>query len=108
HDGQEGLRKAQTQPVDLILLDLMLPALSGLDVCRELRAAEMTREIPIIMLTAKAEETDQIVGFSLGADDYVTKPFSVKVLVQRIKALHRRAEGPTDAAVVAHQGVQID
>src|SRR5205823_9141501 len=59
HDGQEGLRKAQTQPVDLILLDLMLPAVSGLDVCREIRAGELTKDIPIIMLTAKAEETDQ-------------------------------------------------
>ena len=109
HDGQEGLRKAQTLLPDLILLDLMLPGLSGLDVCRELRAGERTRDIPIIMLTAKAEETDQVVGFSLGADDYVTKPFSVKVLLQRIKALQRRIEGggePVD--VVEHLGVRID
>src|SRR3989440_7607534 len=90
HDGQEGLRKAQTLLPDLILLDLMLPVLGGLEVCRELRGGERTRSIPIIMLTARAEETDQVVGFSLGADDYVTKPFSVKVLVQRIKALQRR------------------
>src|SRR5437899_11913589 len=82
HDGQEGLRKAQTTLPDLILLDLMLPIMNGLDVCRELRAGERTKEIPIIILTAKAEETDQVVGFSLGADDYVTKPFSVKVLLQ--------------------------
>ena len=75
----------------------MLPALNGLDVCRELRAGERTRDIPIIMLTAKAEETDQVVGFSLGADDYVTKPFSVKVLLQRIKALQRRVEGGSRA-----------
>src|ERR1700739_1522839 len=86
HDGQEGLRKAQTLLPDLIILDLMLPVLNGLEVCRELRAGEHTRAIPIVMLTAKAEETDQVVGFSLGADDYVTKPFSVKVLVQRIRA----------------------
>ena len=91
HDGQEGLRKAQTLLPDLILLDLMLPGMNGLEVCRELRAGERTRDIPIIMLTAKAEETDQVVGFSMGADDYVTKPFSVKVLLQRIKALQRRA-----------------
>jgi two-component system, OmpR family, phosphate regulon response regulator PhoB len=109
HDGQEGLRKAQTQPVDLILLDLMLPALSGLDVCRELKAADLTREIPIIMLTAKAEETDQIVGFSLGADDYVTKPFSVKVLLQRLKALRRRMDGTVEASdVIEHGGVRLD
>src|SRR5436190_21973610 len=93
HDGQEGLRKAQMFLPDLILLDLMLPLLDGLSVCRELRAGERTRDIPILMLTAKAEETDQVVGFSLGADDYVTKPFSVKVLMQRLRALQRRREG---------------
>jgi two-component system phosphate regulon response regulator PhoB len=109
HDGQEGLRKAQTLLPDLILLDLMLPTVGGLDVCRELRAGERTRDIPIIMLTAKAEETDQVVGFSLGADDYVTKPFSVKVLLQRIKALQRRLDGSSEAGdVVEHLGVRID
>jgi two-component system phosphate regulon response regulator PhoB len=109
NDGQEGLRKAQTLLPDLILLDLMLPVMSGLEVCRELKAGERTRDIPIVMLTAKAEETDQVVGFSLGADDYVTKPFSVKVLMQRIKALQRRREGANDpSAVVEHLGVRID
>src|SRR5206468_331685 len=108
HDGQEGLRKAQTLLPDLIILDIMLPLLSGLDVCRELRAGERTRDIPIIILTAKAEETDQVVGFSLGADDYVTKPFSVKVLVQRIKALQRRAEGAEPVDVIEHLDVRID
>src|SRR5437588_798848 len=109
HDGQEGLRKAQMQLPDLILLDLMLPGMDGLDVCRELRGGERTRNVPILMLTARAEETDQIVGFSLGADDYVTKPFSVKVLVQRIKALQRRREGDANTAdVVEHLGVAID
>jgi two-component system phosphate regulon response regulator PhoB len=109
HDGQEGLRKAQTLLPDLVLLDLMLPVLNGLEVCRELRAGERTRTIPILMLTAKAEETDQVVGFSLGADDYVTKPFSVKVLVQRIKALQRRREGESGATdVIEHGGVRID
>jgi two-component system phosphate regulon response regulator PhoB len=109
HDGQEGLRKAQTLLPDLILLDLMLPGLSGLDICRELRSNERTRDIPIIMVTARAEETDQVVGFSMGADDYVTKPFSVKVLLQRIKALQRRKEGGAEAVdVVEHMGVRID
>jgi two-component system phosphate regulon response regulator PhoB len=109
HDGQEGLRKAQMHLPDVILLDLMLPGLNGLDVCRELRAGERTRNVPIIMLTAKAEETDHVVGFSLGADDYVTKPFSVKVLLQRIKALQRRMEAGTDANdVIEHLGVRID
>ncbi len=109
HDGQEGLRKAQTLLPDLIILDLMLPVMSGLEVCRELRSGEHTRLIPVIMLTAKAEETDQVVGFSLGADDYVTKPFSVKVLLQRIKALQRRVEGTTQGSdVIEHLGVKID
>jgi two-component system phosphate regulon response regulator PhoB len=109
HDGQEGLRRAQTLLPDLIILDLMLPLMSGLDVCREIRASDRTRDIPIIMLTAKAEETDQIVGFSMGADDYVTKPFSVKVLLQRIKALKRRSETATDpASVIEHLDVRID
>lgn len=109
HDGQTGLRKAQTQLPDLILLDIMLPGLSGLEVCRELRSGDHTRDIPIIIISAKSEETDQIVGFSLGADDYVTKPFHVKVLLQRIKALQRRLEGVADPVdVVEHLGVRID
>jgi two-component system phosphate regulon response regulator PhoB len=109
HDGQEGLRKAQTLLPDLIILDLMLPVLDGLEVCRALRASERTRTLPIIMLTAKAEETDQVVGFSLGADDYVTKPFSVKVLIQRIKALQRRRESEAATPdVLEHAGVRID
>src|SRR3954454_21403067 len=103
HDGQEGLRKAQTLLPDLILLDMMLPVLSGTEVCRALRAAERTRDIPILILSARAEETDQVVGFSLGADDYVTKPFSVRVLMERIKALQRRREGPPEPeGVIEH------
>src|SRR5262245_13322301 len=109
HDGQEGLTKAQMLLPDLVILDLMLPVLNGLEVCRELRAGERTRHLPILMLTAKAEETDQVVGFSMGADDYVTKPFSVKVLIERIKALRRRRETEaTNGDVVEHLGVRID
>jgi two-component system phosphate regulon response regulator PhoB len=109
HDGQEGLRKAQMILPDLILLDLMLPLMDGLAVCRELRAGERTRDIPILILTAKAEETDQVVGFSMGADDYVTKPFSVKVLLQRLKVLLRRRDGgPETADTVEHLSVRID
>jgi two-component system phosphate regulon response regulator PhoB len=108
-DGQEGLRKAQANVPDVILLDLMLPGLSGLEVCRDLRAGDRTREIPIIIITARAEETDQVVGFSMGADDYVTKPFSNKVLLQRIKALLRRAEGGVEQNdIVEHLGVRVD
>jgi two-component system phosphate regulon response regulator PhoB len=109
HDGQEGLRKAQTLLPDVVLLDIMLPGMSGLDVCRELRAGERTRDIPIIMITARAEESDQIEGFAKGADDYVTKPFSNKILLQRVKALLRRVEGSGDPGDVAeHLGVKID
>jgi two-component system phosphate regulon response regulator PhoB len=109
HDGGEGLRKAQTLLPDLVLLDLMLPVKNGLEVCRELRSGDKTREIPIIMLTARAEETDQVVGFSLGADDYVTKPFSTKVLIQRIKAQLRRREGqPIEGDEIEHLGVRLD
>jgi two-component system phosphate regulon response regulator PhoB len=109
HDGQEGLRKAQTMLPDAVLLDIMLPGMNGLDVCRELRAGERTREIPIIMITAKSEETDQVVGYSLGADDYVAKPFSNKILLHKVKALLRRVEGSSEPGEVSeHQGVKID
>jgi two-component system phosphate regulon response regulator PhoB len=109
-EGKEGLRKGQTHLPDLIILDLMLPGLGGLDICRELRASPKTARIPILMLTAKAEETDQVIGFALGADDYVTKPFSVKVLMQRIKVLLRRAANPEAAVgdVIELAGIKID
>src|SRR5262245_14557966 len=109
NDGQEGLRKAQTLLPDLIILDLMLPVLKGEDVLRELKAGERTRDIPVIILTARTEEMDQIVGFSLGCDDYVTKPFSPKVLIQRIKALQRRLEGKADPVdLIEYMDVRID
>ena len=97
-DGQEGLRQAQLKLPDLVVLDLMLPGKPGLEVCRELRMGPRTREIPIIMVTAKAEESDELVGFATGADDYVTKPYSMKVLVQRIKKELRRRELKEDPA----------
>src|SRR5437763_9709940 len=108
-DGDEGLRKAQALLPDLILLDLMLPGMGGLDVCRELRAGEKTRNIPIVIITAKSEETDEVIGLSIGADDYVTKPFSNKVLLQRIKAILRRSEAARETTdVTAHLGVKVD
>ena len=91
-DGQEGLRQAQLKLPDLIVLDLMLPHKPGLEVCRELEAGPRTREIPIIMVTAKAEESDELVGFATGADDYVTKPYSMKILIERIKKELRRRQ----------------
>jgi len=89
--GADGLRLARESPApDLILLDLMLPDMSGLDVCRALRAHEKSREIPIIMATARADEIDRVVGFEVGADDYVPKPYSVRELMLRIRAVLRR------------------
>ena len=110
HDGTEGLRKAQMLLPDLIILDIMLPGIDGLEVCRQLRAGKQTANIPILMLTAKSEEMDQVVGFTVGADDYVTKPFSVKVLLQRVRALQRRTDAPPEAssALIEHLGVTID
>jgi DNA-binding response OmpR family regulator len=91
-DGREALRLARQARPDLILLDLMLPELDGLDVCRELRK---TSAVPIIMITARGEEIDRVVGLELGADDYVSKPFSVRELLARIKAVLRRAAQTT-------------
>ena len=111
YDGQDGLRQAQVKLPDLIVLDLMLPIKSGLDVCRELRMGGRTRDIPIIMLTAKAEESDQLIGFATGADDYVTKPYSTKVLIQRIKKELRRTQGVEEVgvgSVYTCQGVVVD
>ena len=108
-DGNEGLRKAQTLLPDTVLLDIMLPGLDGLSICRELRAGDHTRHIPIIMITAKSEETDQLIGYNMGADDYVTKPFSNKILLQKVKALLRRVDGQNEIGdVVEHLGVKID
>ena len=89
-DGQSGLSMARSQKPDLIVLDLMLPVMDGLDVCRTLRRES---DVPIIMLTARAEETDRLIGLELGADDYITKPFSPRELVARVRALLRRAKG---------------
>jgi two-component system, OmpR family, phosphate regulon response regulator PhoB len=89
--GQEALTQVAIDPVpDLVLLDLMLPDISGTEVCRELRASERTRATPIVMLTAKGDEIDRVVGFELGADDYVVKPFSVRELILRLRAVLRR------------------
>ena len=91
-DGREALRRAEREYPDIILLDLMLPEIDGLEVCRELRRNRDTAGIPVIMLTAKGRETDKIVGLELGADDYITKPFSLGELIARIKAVLRRLQ----------------
>jgi len=109
NDGQEGLQKTRLRSPDLVVLDLMLPLIDGLEICRRLRADPVTRNILVLMLTAKSEETDEVVGFSVGADDYVAKPFSVKVLLERIRALLRRRDNTNvDGNVLVSQGVMID
>ena len=93
HDGLEGLAKIRSTPPALVLLDLMLPGMSGTQIATELRADPRTATVPIIMLTAKSEESDVVVGLHVGADDYITKPFSMSVLVARIAAVLRRNRG---------------
>lgn len=107
-NGEEGLRKAMEETPDLIILDIMLPKKNGLDVCRELRQKNIF--IPIIMLTAKGEEIDKVVGLEIGADDYMTKPFSIRELLARIKAHLRREkrEGKTVPEVYLFGDVEID
>jgi DNA-binding response OmpR family regulator len=90
--GDEALASARRSPADLVILDVMLPGLSGLEVCRALRADKATAAIPIIMLTARAEEGDRIIGLEIGADDYISKPFSPNELVARVRALMRRSK----------------
>jgi two-component system phosphate regulon response regulator PhoB len=91
-DGKDGLETARTRSPDLIILDLMLPGIMGTDICRILKNSDKTSNIPIIMLTAKGEEIDRVVGFEVGADDYVVKPFSNRELMLRIRAILRRSE----------------
>ncbi len=109
-DGDAGLRLAMKEPVDLILLDVMMPEMNGYDVCRRLRQAGL--QTPVIMLTAKGEETDKVLGLELGADDYITKPVGVRELLARVRAVLRRvqpAPGPTpDEDVLTLGAAQVD
>jgi len=109
YDGEQGLSMARSVQPDLVVLDLMLPGMDGLDVCRELRRES---DVPIIMLTARVEETDMLVGLELGADDYVTKPFSPRALVARARAVLRRTHGrdvvPTPGEVYQFGNVTFD
>ena len=99
-DGENALRIATRKPQpDLVLLDLMLPDIPGTEVCRRLRAQESSRSLPVVFLTAKGEEIDRVVGFELGADDYVVKPFSIRELTLRIRAVLRRNENPSTQRV---------
>ncbi len=106
--GEEFLRLARRRPPDAVVLDLMLPDADGLAICRALRAAPETAQLPILILTAKGGETDKVVGLELGADDYVTKPFSPRELLARVRALlRRRKPAPTAGAVLALGGVLV-
>jgi DNA-binding response OmpR family regulator len=122
--GSDALPRVRSQRPDLVILDRMLPGMDGLEICRHLRADESTSDLPIIMVTARAEETDRIVGLELGADDYITKPFSAKEVVARVNALLRRTTrkgkppGPApltfgairvdlERHIVTDQGVQV-
>lgn len=107
-DGASGLKKAREELPALIILDLMLPKMPGLEVCKVLKSDAATRHIPIIMLTAKAEEIDRIVGLEVGADDYVTKPFSPREIVLRIKAIMRRGQGEAAKEAMTFGAITVD
>jgi len=94
--GEEGLAAAESPPPDLVLLDLMLPGIDGLNVCRRLKANPGTASTPIVMLTARGEESDIVTGLNLGADDYITKPFSPRIMIARVQAVLRRAAASED------------
>lgn len=108
--GESLLNECKNTIPDLFLLDIMLPGMDGLEVCRQLRQNQRSKNIPIIMLTAKSEEFDKVLGLELGADDYITKPFSVRELCARVKALLRRANTVTseDSEIVKHGDISID
>lgn len=108
-DGESGLRAACAQVPDVVVVDLMLPEMDGLEVCRRLRADERTAAVPLIILTAKAAEADRVVGLEVGADDYVTKPFSPRELAARVRALLRRTiPRPGDGEYVRRANLVID
>jgi len=104
--GEEALRQVQAAPPDLVLLDLMMPAMDGLEVCRRLRQDPATVSLPIVMLTAKGDEVDRVLGLEIGADDYIVKPFSPKELLARVRAVLRRS-GPAPGAAPLRLGALV-
>jgi len=107
--GREALEKVRRSPPDLLVLDLMLPDVSGNDIARQIRSDPGLADLPILMLTAKSEEVDRVVGFELGADDYVTKPFSPRELILRVKAvLRRRSAAPSATPGLEHGALRLD
>ena len=109
-DGREALEKVRSKSPDLILLDLMLPEIDGLEVCRSVKKDAKTADIPVVMLTAKGTEADIVAGLEMGADDYVTKPFSPRVLMARVKAVLRRKDvlPDTDKSIIRIHDIEID
>jgi DNA-binding response OmpR family regulator len=108
-DGIEALEKVGTEPLDLILLDIMIPHVDGIEVCRRLKRDERTARLPVIMLTARQEPVDRIVGLELGADDYITKPFNLRELVLRVAAVLRRSRGERGRSkVMGYEGLRLD
>jgi len=108
NDGEEALTAVDEQRPDLLILDWMLPLVSGLEICRQLRRKPDTRDLPIIMLTARGEEADRVRGLEVGADDYVAKPFSPSELIARVRAVLRRARPSTAADLLTYAGVVMD
>ena len=106
--GEEALRQVQAAPPDLVLLDLMMPAMDGLEVCRRLRQDPATAMLPIVMLTAKGDEVDRVLGLEIGADDYIVKPFSPKELLARVRAVLRRSRPAPGAAPLRLGALVID
>jgi two-component system phosphate regulon response regulator PhoB len=107
-DAEQALMSIASQPPDLILLDWMLPGMSGVDLARRLRREELTATLPIILLTARVEESDRVYGFEVGADDYVTKPFSPRELIARIHAVLRRTSGVSEEKILEFDGLSLD
>jgi two-component system phosphate regulon response regulator PhoB len=105
--GEEALESAITMKPDLILLDLMLPGVDGFDVCKELKSQPDTKDIPVIMLTAKSEDIDVVTGLELGADDYITKPFSPRVLIARVRAILRKKKKSSDTEKAAEKIIHV-
>ena len=107
-DGADGLRMAIDRPPDLVVLDLNLPGMDGFEVCRRLRKEPETASVPVIMLTARIGEDDRVAGLDLGADDYITKPFSPKEAVARVKAVLRRSDRAEDADALSDEPLRVD
>jgi len=107
-DGSLTLAEMRRDPADLVILDLMLPGMDGLEICRQLRRHEKYSSTPILILTARSDEADRVVGLELGADDYVTKPFSMRELIARVRALLRRQEPVPQKNSLAHGDIHID